>query len=155
MILTVTELRDRLLETPNAFGIVTYSTESSRNTFLTRFSNALVGCKSAGISTISGEGLSHTELPSVVVEEIAKTDPKVTILVLTGIESMLPQGAIVLNGLREKLVDCRAVLILLRKDRLRDFQLHAPDLMSLVGTFFLRAEAIGEAASSAAEGAGV
>jgi hypothetical protein len=148
MILTVADFADRLLETPNVFGIVTFSTESSCSNFLTRFSGALVGRQNATISTVSAEGMSHTELASTVVEAIAKTDPKVTILILTGIEPMLPQGAIVLNGLREKLAVCMAVLIVLRRDRLRDFQVHAPDLMSLVGTFFLRAEAVGAASSS-------
>ncbi len=93
------------------------------------------------LSIYSAEEL-HKE---IVLNSDSENSDKVIIAIVNA-DLLLPKGigGTILNGCRERLTLFKATIIVIKESSLRSFQIAAPDLMGLVGSFFVRAEQMAE-----------
>ncbi len=140
------EFTDRFVSTPGNIGLITYENKAARESFLNRFEVLLSGIEDdekrafvrIDASIFSAEEF-HKEIMSISDAE----NHKRTILVVTNVDPLLPTGGRILNGCRERLTRFM-VIIVLRENSLRNFQISAPDLMGLIGSYFASAEQMAE-----------
>lgn len=143
MFLDMEDFINCFLCSPETVSLVTYERQETLKPFLSRL-----------IREFSKNSLKFQE-PDVSEDNIDEFCKKITthlhvpdsqnvFLILSGLEPLLPYSGTILNGFREKLSQFAGIIILLRRNRLRDFEKAAPDLMSLVRSFFIRAEQIPE-----------
>jgi hypothetical protein len=92
---------------------------------------------------LSGEGLEGESFQRVLVEWLDKRNASRRCLVVYQIESLLSAAGAVLNGFRERLGRLRAVVVVIRENRHRDFVAACPDVMDWVGHNVGRAEDLG------------
>ncbi|OQX95954.1 hypothetical protein B6I21_02725 [candidate division KSB1 bacterium 4572_119] len=137
---------ERIVSTSGNIGLITYEDKNLRQSLLNRFESMIENDEQyefikidASIHSI--EGL-HEKI--VLESESAKRD-KVIIAIINA-DLLLPNGigGTILNGCRERLTLFKATIIVISESLLRYFQIAAPDLMGLVGSFFASAEQMTE-----------
>ncbi len=137
---------DRIVSTSGNIGLITYKDRDLGQSLLSRFESIVEKDEQyefvqLDAATYSIEAL-HEEI--VLNSNLANRDR--IIIAIVHADLLLPAGigGTILNGCRERLTLFKAAIILINESFLRSFQIAAPDLMGLVGSFFASAEQMAE-----------
>lgn len=143
MFLDLEDFIDHFLCSSETLCLITYDKPRTLEPFLSRLKNVFSE-KQQKISTTDVSEYGIDEFCKKITDTLNLSDSQNLFLLMSGLEPLLPGSGTVLNGFREGLTQFMGIIILLRADRLRDFEKNAPDLMSLVNSFFIRAEQMPE-----------
>lgn len=133
MLLTIEDFATALLTRSPSIALLDWEERLALSSFVERLPIALQECQSDIIlSTISAEQLNGDSFSQKLLEALEHPEAGKTCLLVTEIEPMTTIAAQRLNGYREHLASCKAVVITIRNNRRRDFIMHGPDLMGWV-----------------------
>ncbi len=140
------EYVDRIVSTHGSIGLITYGDKTLRQSLLNRLESILVNSKQHDFIQIDASIYSAEELHEKIVLNSDLPNNDKAIAAIVNADLLLPEGigGTILNGCRERLILFKATLIVISESSLRFFQIAAPDLMGLVGSFFVRAEQMAE-----------
>ncbi len=136
----------RFVSTPGNIGLITYGDKNFRHSLLNRFESILVNNEQYEFVQIDVSIYSAEELHKEIVLNSDSENSDKVIIAIVNADLLLPKGigGTILNGCRERLTLFKATIIVIKENSLRSFQIAAPDLMGLVGSFFVRAEQMAE-----------
>lgn len=134
MFLTIEDFATTLLTRSPAIALLDWEERLALTSFVERLPGALQAClEECILTTISAEQLdSHSFSQQLLTALENPEEARKTCLLVTAIEPMTTIVAQILNGYRERLASCKAVVITIRNNRRRDFIMHCPDLMDWV-----------------------
>lgn len=148
MFLELAEFCRGLLSHHPSVAIVTWASQPALESFVARLGPALREEHSDTIlSRLSAAELDSASFPERLLRCLERRDGSRRCLLVYRIEPLAPAAARILNGFRERLASQRAVVVVIRENRKRDFVTDSPDLMDWVGTSAARAEDLGPAIS--------
>jgi hypothetical protein len=140
------EYVDRIVSTHGSICFITYGDKNLRQSLLNRLESIVMNKKQYEFVQIDAFKYSAEDLHEKIVSNFDSTNNDKLIVAIVNADQLLPKGigGKILNGCRERLTLFKATLIVISESSLRFFQIAAPDLMGLVGSFFVRAEQMAE-----------
>ena len=140
------EYVNRIVSTDGSIGLITYGDRNLRQSLLNRLESILVNNKQYEFVRLDASIYSAEDLQKKIVLHSDLTNSDKVMVAIVNADLLLPKGigGIILNGCRERLILFKAAIIVISESSLRFFQIAAPDLMALVGSFFVRAEQMAE-----------
>ncbi len=140
------EYVDRFVSTSGNISLITYENKNLRQSMLNRFESIIVNNEQYEFVQIDASIYSIEELHKKIVLNSDSTNNDKVIIAIVNTDLLLPKGigGTILNGCRERLTLFKATIIVISESSLRTFQIAAPDLMGLVGSFFVSAEQMAE-----------
>lgn len=138
------EYVDRVILADGSIGLITYGDKNLRQSLSNRLESIVMNKKQYGFVRIDVSDSEDLHKEIVSNSDLMNNDK--LIVAIVNADLMLPKGigGKILNGCRERLTLFKATLIVISESSLRFFQIAAPDLMGLVGSFFVRAEQMTE-----------
>ncbi len=144
MFLELDEFCGDLLSRHPSVALVTWGNQKALESFVSRLGPALRKDRPDTIlSKFSCGDLDSRSFGENLLRRFTKKDAAKRCLLVYRIEPLAPAAAEILNGYRERLAAFRAVVVVIRGNRRRDFLAACPDLMDWVGTCATRAEDVG------------
>lgn len=140
------EYADRFVATPGNIGLITYGDKYLRQPLLNRLESIFVNNEQNEFVEIDASIYSSEDLHKEIVSTSNSMKSDKTIITIVDADLLLPKGigGTILNGCRGRLIFFKATIIVIRESSLRSFQIAAPDIMGMVGSFFARAEQMAE-----------
>lgn len=137
---------NRIVSNSGNIGLITYNDIDLRKSLLSRFESIIENGEQYTFVQIDASICSVEELHEKIVLKSNLPDKDNLIIAIVNADQLLPMGigGTILNGFRERLTLFKATIIVISESFLRPFQIAAPDLMGLVGSFFARAGQMAE-----------
>jgi hypothetical protein len=133
-----------LLSRTPSVGLVSWENVQALDGFVNHFGTALRANHNDSILTqLCGTDLDGKAFLEKLIQVIDRKNAARTCLLIYRIEELLGGAACVLNGNRERLGALRACVLAVRRDRIRDLSVAAPDLLDWIGLTIARAEDVG------------
>lgn len=137
----------RIVSTHGNIGIITYGDKNLPQSLLNRLESIIANNKQHEFVRIdAADTYSAEELHKEIVLNSNSANNNKFIVIIVNADRLVPEGigGTILNGGRERLILFKATIIVISENLLRSFQIAAPDLMGMVGSFFVRAEQMAE-----------
>lgn len=133
MFLTTEDFATTLLTRSPAIALLDWEERLALTSFVERLPGALQTCQSDIIlTTISAGQLDSHSFSQQLLIALSNPEASKTCVLVTAIEPMTTIAAQILNGYRERLASCKAMVIIIRNNWRRDFIMHGPDLVDWV-----------------------
>jgi len=133
-----------LLSKEPSVALVTWVSEKALKSFVARLGPALrTKHPDTTLLKLACADLDSASFEKKLLARLRRKNIGKCCLLVYQIEPLARAAAGILNGYRERLASFRAVVLVIRDNRRRDFLIACPDLMDWVGTCVARAEDLG------------
>lgn len=144
MFLDLDEFCGAVLSRHPSVALVTWTSQKALGSFVSRLGPALRKYHSDTVlSKLTCADLDSASFGEKLVGRLDRRNARKCCLLVYQIEPLAVAAAGILNGYRERLAAFRAVVLVIRENRRRDFLSACADLMDWVGTCVVRAEEVG------------
>jgi hypothetical protein len=141
MFLELVDFCSSVLARVPSVAMVSWQRHEALSSFIHRFEQTLLSIDpNLLVRSINCKDMGAIEFAHAFVVAIEHPDASRICFVFYGVEALAIAAGRILNGFRERITHARAVVVVIREDRKRDFMLQAPDLMDWIGTMVTRAE---------------
>lgn len=144
MFLDLDEFCGALLSRHPSLAVVTWASQKALDSFVARLGPVLREyLPDTVLSKFACADLDSASFEEKLLARLRRKNTAKCCLLVYQIEPLTSAAANILNGYRERLASFRAVIVVIRDNRRRDFLTACPDLMDWVGTCVVRAEDVG------------
>jgi hypothetical protein len=144
MFISSNEFVEAVLETNLRISVVTWESRDSLEWFCAELKERFeASADRIELSVLDAENLDSRGFEEAICAVLDSDSASSTCLTIKNIEPLTSLAVEIMNGLRERLINLRALIILIRANRKRDLLLSCPDLMDWVGPNLFRAEDLG------------